>query len=58
MRFVQYREMEVRFISSSGNKTKIEVRFLKYELLENKFKPLEFEPKNANSLNNKEVKVR
>lgn len=50
--------MEGKSISNSGNKTKIEVRFLKYELLEDKFKPLEFEPTNTNSLNTKEVKER
>lgn len=55
MRSAKCKEMEGKFISNLGNKTKMKVRFLKYEFVEDKFKPLEFEPTNANSLTNKEV---
>ncbi|CAK86721.1 unnamed protein product (macronuclear) [Paramecium tetraurelia] len=57
MRSAKSQEMERRSISNSGNTTRMKVRFLKYELLEDKFKPLEFEPKNANSLTTKEVQA-
>ncbi|CAD8169111.1 unnamed protein product [Paramecium pentaurelia] len=49
---------EICQVFRDGRKIHFKFRFLKYELQEDKFKPLEFEPKNANQLNTKEVQIR